>query len=297
MSLRICLLGFGEVGQRVATDLRGIDGLGLVAWDRLFPTPTSVPARAAQSRSIELATNLAAATSGADVVISAVTAAQSLSVASESAPHMAEGAFFLDLNSVSPATKIACAAAHARGAGRYVEAAVMSPIQPLGAASPILLGGPHATAFMTLAQTLGFSALTAYSPDYGKAAAAKMTRSVMIKGLEALIAESLLTARHFGVEQDVLRSLANLMPGIDWTEHARYMLVRSLHHGVRRAEEIREAAATVRAAGVDSWMSEATALRQDWAAARVAALPQASLDTLLDAVLAQDSVKRAAWQC
>jgi 3-hydroxyisobutyrate dehydrogenase-like beta-hydroxyacid dehydrogenase len=297
MGLRICLLGFGEVGQRVATDFRAIEDHRLVAWDRLFSTSTSALANAARSASVQVAPSLAAALSHADLVISAVTAAQSLAVATESAPHLAAGAFFLDLNSVSPATKVACAAAFAHGPGHYVEAAVMSPIQPLGTASPILLGGPHAPAFMALAQKLGFSALTAYSADYGKAAAAKMTRSVMIKGLEALIAESLVTARHYGVEQDVLRSLANLMPGVDWNEHAKYMLVRSLQHGTRRAEEMREAASTVRGAGIEPWMSDATTLRQDWAAARLALLHQASLDTLLDALLAENPAKRVATQC
>ena len=87
----------------------------------------------------------------------------------------------------------------------------------------------------------------------------------MIKGLEALISESLLSARHYGVEQEVLSSLNNLFPMENWPRHAHYMITRTLEHGVRRAEEMREAALTVQAAGLEPQMSQATAERQEWA--------------------------------
>ena len=64
------------------------------------------------------------------------------------------------------------------------------------------------------------------------------------------------------------------------------MIARSLQHGRRRAAEMREAALTVREAGVMSWMSGACAERQDWAAARREALAQPALGGMLDALLA-----------
>ena len=39
-----------------------------------------------------------------------------------------------------------------------------------------------------------------------------MCRSVMVKGMEALLGESLLAARHYGVESAVLESLDSLLP-------------------------------------------------------------------------------------
>ena len=87
----------------------------------------------------------------------------------------------------------------------------------------------------------------------------------MVKGVEALLAECLLTARRYGVEQTVLGSLTDMLPNPDWDKHARYMLSRSLVHGKRRAEEMREAAKTVQEAGVEPLMASAIARRQDWA--------------------------------
>ena len=84
----------------------------------------------------------------------------------------------------------------------------------------------------------------------------------------------------------VTGSLRDLLPGADWSELSRYMLSRSLQHGKRRAEEMREVAATVGEAGIDPLMSSAIAARQDWAARHVAAARLQPLTELLDTVLA-----------
>jgi 3-hydroxyisobutyrate dehydrogenase-like beta-hydroxyacid dehydrogenase len=150
----------------------------------------------------------------------------------------------------------------------------------------MLLGGPHAEAFLELATPLGFNARV-YSSEYGRASAVKMCRSVMVKGMEALFTESLLTARRLGVEDDVLASLQDTI-ATDWERLARYMLTRSLQHGRRRAEEMREAARTLAEAGVQPLMADATAQRHDLAAALGAGVDlSAGLDDLLDAVLAK----------
>ena len=100
----------------------------------------------------------------------------------------------------------------------------------------------------------------------------------MIKGTEALIAESMIAARYYGVDMNVLNSLSDLMPNPDWEKLAQYMLSRSLEHGGRRAEEMREAARTVAEAGVEPLMANATVERQEWAAAQRGGLPPGVLE-------------------
>jgi 3-hydroxyisobutyrate dehydrogenase-like beta-hydroxyacid dehydrogenase len=125
-----------------------------------------------------------------------------------------------------------------------------------------------------------------YSARLGQASAAKMCRSVMVKGIESLLTESLTAARHYGVEQTVLDSLSDLFPLGDWPKLAHYMISRSLEHGTRRAEEMREVARTVADAGFAPVMSSATALCQDWAAAHKTALETNNLPEQLDRLLA-----------
>jgi 3-hydroxyisobutyrate dehydrogenase-like beta-hydroxyacid dehydrogenase len=202
------------------------------------------------------------------------------------AEHLRAGTYFLDLNSVSPGIKRQTAEVIGRRGGRYVEAAIMSPINPKRSASPILLGGPHAREFAPLARSLGFDGVEVFSEEIGKASAAKMCRSVIVKGMEALVTESLLAARTYGVEATVIESLRNLFPAKDWESLARYMISRSLLHGARRAEEMREVAATVREAGFDPWMSAASVERQQWSARFGTLANTEPLDTLLDALVA-----------
>jgi 3-hydroxyisobutyrate dehydrogenase-like beta-hydroxyacid dehydrogenase len=278
----ICLLGFGEVGQILADDLVPY---ALSAWDLKFADPDSGPSLAARRHKLRPARDAAEAARSADLVISAVTAAQDAEAAEAALPGLEKGAFFLDLNSAAPESKKATARMVEAAGAHYVEAAVMSPFAPKRIASPILLGGPHAQDFLAETGELGMIGARFFSAELGRASAAKMCRSVMVKGVEALLTESLVSARHYGVEDAVLQSLTDLFPIGDWRALAAYMIGRSLEHGARRAEEMREAARTVTDAGLTAWMSAATAERQDWAAGRRDALETEGLNAMLDGIL------------
>jgi hypothetical protein len=89
---------------------------------------------------------------------------------------------------------------------------------------------------------------------------------VMIKGLEALVIESYVNARAYGVEDYVLPTLQETFPSIDWSQQGAYFFSRVVQHGKRRAEEMREAANTVREAGFDPLMTSAIADKQQWIA-------------------------------
>jgi 3-hydroxyisobutyrate dehydrogenase-like beta-hydroxyacid dehydrogenase len=285
--MNIALIGLGEVGRALAEDLTdGSTGNTLSAWDTAFDDPDSRAARNASELPVRVATDAVDAVQSAELVISAVTAANDLYAARDVAAALANGAWFLDLNSASPAQKQEASALIDEVGGRYVEAAVLSPIYPKRIGSPILLGGPHASEFVETARSLGFSGVEFFAPTIGPASATKLCRSVVVKGLEALLMESMLTARKWGVEKPVLDSLSNLVPAADWTELAEYMIRRSIEHGERRSEEMMEAASTVRDAAVDALMATATARRQAWAGDQRGALAADDLGGLLDAIRA-----------
>jgi 3-hydroxyisobutyrate dehydrogenase-like beta-hydroxyacid dehydrogenase len=295
----VCLIGLGEVGRTFAAELKDKAASRITAYDVLFDQPDSRPRRNAEETGVEACASASEAAEGAQLVISAVTAAQAIAAARSVGAGIGQGAWFLDLNSASPAAKATAGTAIEAANGRYVEAAVMSPVPGKGLKTPMLLGGPHAEAFLEWAAPLGLEA-RAFSSELGKASAAKMCRSVMVKGVEALLGECLLTARHYGVEQTVLASLGDLLPNPDWERLARYMISRSLAHGKRRAEEMREVARTVDEAGFEPWMSRAAAERQDWSWATAQDMPDGAIEEqdllrLLDAIRrASDEPVRAA---
>jgi 3-hydroxyisobutyrate dehydrogenase-like beta-hydroxyacid dehydrogenase len=279
----IALIGFGEVGVTLADDLVQ-RGARLSAWDIKFDARDSKPSIAARERSLRIGSSAVDAAKGADLVVCAVTAAQTLAAAIDTAPGLSRNALYLDLNSASAAAKIEASHIVNVQGGRYLEAAVMSPIGPKRIASPILLGGRYADEALKDLHQLGFVGASAYSNRYGRASAAKLCRSVVVKGIEALLLESLSAAEHYGVEDTVLSSLSDLFPNQDWQALSFYMMSRAVEHGARRAEEMREAAKTVAAAGFEPFMSAATAQRQDWAAQFSGALPARELSDLLQTI-------------
>lgn len=283
----ICLLGFGEVGQVLVRDLLALNAdLQVSSYDPRLQVAGSLPQQALTEHAQVIAHARAdSAVTGCQLIISAVTAAQALVACEGVLAGLPPGAFFLDLNSVSPATKQQMAALVNEAGGRFVEAAVMSPIEPRRLSAPILLAGDAAADFLPLAEALGFSAMRVCSSEFGRAAATKMCRSVVIKGMEALLTESLLAARHYGVENDVLESISNLLPLPNWQAHAHYMISRSIEHGLRRAEEMQQVAETVAQADIQPHMSSSCVERQAWAAQFSTALEQPDLHSMLDGIL------------
>ncbi len=263
--MQIALIGYGEVGRILAEDLAP-QGHVLAAFDLKLAGPAGKAMHAhAAGLGVRLAASHAEAVRGAELVVSAVTASQAVPVAQACAAGLAPGAWFLDFNSASPGAKIRAAGLVDGAGGRYVEGAVMTSVPPYRIQVPLLLGGAHAAALVPLLQGLGFAPRVA-DARLGVASATKMCRSVMIKGLEAMVIESFTAARHYGVEDAVIASLQETFPGVDWEKQASYFFQRVIEHGRRRSEEVREVAETVREAGLTPWSAEGTAERQAWVA-------------------------------
>jgi 3-hydroxyisobutyrate dehydrogenase-like beta-hydroxyacid dehydrogenase len=262
---RVGLVGYGEVGRILAEDLRKQD-VKVAAHDIKLAGEQAAPLREhAAQFGVALARSHAELAAQVDFIVSAVTASQAVPVAQACAPAVKRGAWFLDFNSASPGAKQRAAALIDGAGGRYVEGAVMTSIPPYRIKVPLLLGGGGARELAPLLVALGFDANVA-SEELGVASAVKMCRSVMIKGLEAMVIESFTTARAYGVEDAVLASLAETFPGINWEKQGAYFFQRVIEHGRRRSEEVREVAETVREIGLTPWSAQGTAERQAWVA-------------------------------
>jgi 3-hydroxyisobutyrate dehydrogenase-like beta-hydroxyacid dehydrogenase len=262
----IGLVGYGEVGRILAEDLRRQD-IRVAAYDiKPRSDQAGPPLREhANKHGVVLSASHADLAAQSDFIISAVTASQAVPVAEACARAIKKGAWFLDFNSASPGAKQRAAALIDGAGGRYVEGAVLTSVPPHRLKVPLLLGGRAAEELAPLLVQLGFAAKVA-SDKIGVASAVKMCRSVMVKGLEAMVIESFTTARAYGVEDAVLASLKETFPGIDWEKQGAYFFQRVIEHGRRRAEEVREVAETVREIGLEPWSSQGTAERQAWVA-------------------------------
>jgi len=259
---RLCFIGFGEAGQAIASGLRDAGVNSIAAWDILFPRDEGATLKqAGEEIGARLATSAADAVANSDIIVAAVTAASSLEAAQSVAPHISGNPYYLDINSVSPGRKKETARL-LDGTARYVDVAILAPIHPKRHQTPLLLAGPHAQAMLPLlVDELEMQGVIA-SDEVGAAAALKMIRSVMIKGIEALTAECFLAAQRAGITDEVATSLKNNYPALDWPKVIAYNLERMASHGIRRADEMEQVAVTLSELGITPLMTQATVARQ-----------------------------------
>jgi 3-hydroxyisobutyrate dehydrogenase-like beta-hydroxyacid dehydrogenase len=259
---RLCFIGFGEAGQSIASGLREAGVEHIAAWDILFPEGKGAALKqAGEKMGARLAASAAEAVAASDIIVSAVTAGSSIDAAQSVAPHINGNPYYLDINSVSPGRKQEAARLLA-GAARFVDVAILAPVHPKKHQTPLLLAGEHAQALLPiLIDELDMRGAIAPG-EIGAAAALKMIRSVMIKGIEALTAECFLAAQRAGITEEVAASLRNNYPALDWSKVVDYNLERMASHGIRRAEEMEQVAATLSELGITPLMTQATVARQ-----------------------------------
>jgi 3-hydroxyisobutyrate dehydrogenase len=265
--LRIGFIGFGEAGFHIARGLREAGLANIAAYDintRMPSLGEKIQRRAAESGVALLESNAALA-AASEVLLSAVTANRAREAAEQTAPFLDARHIYADLNSISPALKQGIGDSIETRGARFVEIAIMSPVPPHGHRAPMFLGGPHAADFARRLAPYGMT-LEVISDRIGAASATKMCRSIIIKGMEALLLECVLGAVPYGADERVFATLEETMPGMNWKQLASYMVGRVVEHGERRARELEEVAATLRAIGVEPIMTEATVRRQDWCA-------------------------------
>jgi 3-hydroxyisobutyrate dehydrogenase-like beta-hydroxyacid dehydrogenase len=264
MSERLAFIGFGEAGQTISRGLVTEAAKPAIrAYDLLFDRGQLTSA--AQALGVRVARDHVDAVREADMVMLVVTASSSLEATKSCLPGLRQGQLFLDMNSVSPKRKIETAALVAPTGAAYVDCAVMAPAAPYLHKVPCLIGGPGARALAPRAAALGMK-MEFVSAEVGQASAIKMFRSIVVKGLEALLVESMTASAEYGVEDRVLASLKETWPGIDWQQLSGYMIERVVTHGKRRAAEMREVAETLQSIGMAPTMAAATAERQQWVA-------------------------------
>ena len=264
---RLGFIGFGEAAFHIVKGLRTAGWPAVDAFDIHAHTPGR--GEKIRARAVESETRLAASghelASVCNWLVSAVTADQALTALAQTAPHLTAHHLYIDVNSVSPGRKQELDARVRAAGGRFVEAAIMAPVPPYLHKVPILAGGAAATEFQAALIPFGMNIEIA-GDRIGMAAAIKMCRSIMVKGIEALITECVLGASRYGAAEKVFASLNETFPGLDFNRLASYMVGRVVVHGERRAREMEEVAVTLREAGVDPMMAEAIVRRMDWSA-------------------------------
>lgn len=259
--MKLAFIGFGEAAQLMAGGFKDDGGLErLSAYDIRIDDAQAGPTLKARAESLGaiLAPTASDAIADAPIVLSMVQGSAAVKVAVSAAPLLRQDQTFIDLNSISPDAKKRVAAAIATGNGKCLEGSIMDAVKGRRQKVPILLAGPDAGKAAEQLNAIGMDT-EAIGTEIGQACAVKMIRSVMIKGVEALILESMRAAEVAGVTERILDSVNVTFEGLDWRKLTSHYLKRTHEHGPRRVSEMKESAATLRSLGMEPLMSLAIA--------------------------------------
>jgi 3-hydroxyisobutyrate dehydrogenase-like beta-hydroxyacid dehydrogenase len=261
MTPRIGLVGVGEAGAAIAAGLQEEQGLCVTGYDARG-SDAAVRERAERA-GVRLVDDLAALAGACDVILCLTSAKVAVPIAEQIAPHLGAQHIYADLNSASPEVKRSVGEFVTPTGAGYVDGAVMSAVPPKQQRVPTLLSGDGAARLEQLLTPLGFE-LEVLDGGPGQASAVKMFRSLLVKGLEALLLECAVGAHAWGATERVLGSMNGTLPTEDWRQLAAYLMERTVVHGERRAEELRQVARTLADCGIEPFLADAGARRLQW---------------------------------
>lgn len=252
-------IGFGEAPRYIAGGLSK-ERARLLAYDVQAgdDTPRArTLRRRAEETGVTLVKSLEELLSAADVVLNFTSADAAAPIAHLAAPLLKERKTYLDMNSTSPGTKQALADIFSDSAGDFVEAAVMSSVPAGGARVPISLCGKTGAEVSARLNALGMNT-TFLGEEIGQASATKILRSVLAKGMIALLTETVFAAEHYGLTEEILEKfLRTMVWEMSFREFCQYSVCSAAIHNGRFCHEMEEAVKMLEDLGEDAFMTRA----------------------------------------
>lgn len=245
--LTVAVLGLGEAGALVATDLVAA-GAAVRGYDPVAPVPAGVRPCAGEADAV----------TGAALVLSINSAADAVIAARAGGPACGAGTVWADLNTASPGGKREIAAQLPAGVS-FADVALMSTVPGKGLRVPMAASGPGADAYAELVTPLG-ARVDVVGAEIGAAATRKLLRSVFFKGLAAAVTESLAAARAAGLEEQTRAEIVRELVAAD-AETVTRLVEGSRLHAVRRGHEMAAAVELLGELGVPARVSAAS---RDW---------------------------------
>ena len=243
----VAILGIGEAGRTIARDLIA-NGIQVHGWD---PSPRSLPDK------LEFAVSNPAAISGADIILSLNWASVAREVAIEVASSLQPGQLFADMNTAAPQLKREIAPIIDKTGAFFVDAALMDPVPPKGLGTQVYASGSGAKRFAEMMIPLGMP-VTYLNTEPGNAATHKLVRSIMYKGVAAVIVECLEAAEALHMTEYARAQMLKIIydePMID------RFVTGSIQHAKRRVEEMEAVVEMLNSIGVSSFTSQAAVQR------------------------------------
>ncbi len=252
-------IGFGEAAFHISSGLMAEGIPPISAFDVMADDTKVGPLirERACAAKVRLAVSLSELLRVADLVICATSAKYALAIARQAAAFMRPGQVYADLNSSSPRVKQDIDTLIRPTGGLFVDVAVMELVPPHRHKVPMSVSGAGARRFKELLDPYGMN-ITYVNDHAGSSSAFKMLRSIFMKGLTALLLETLTAARKAGIDKEIMASISGTLDKQPIETLANLLLTRTAVAAERRAAEMSEVVSTLQDMGLDSSASAAT---------------------------------------
>lgn len=244
--MRVAVLGLGEAGSIYSADLAAI-GASVTGTD---------PRVSTRPPGVVLAPDIAASVADADLVLSLVGAKEATAVLVEALAAMRPTAVYADMNTADPEHKRRLAAVAAERGIPFTDVAILAPVPRERIRTPLLLSGAGAEDLLPVVTGMGIPA-SVVGVEAGIAAGHKLLRSIFMKGLAALVLESVTAAEQFGAQDWVRAQIASEL-GESGDALVQHLLAGTERHAVRRETEMRDVRAFLESLGAEHPMTDGT---------------------------------------
>jgi 3-hydroxyisobutyrate dehydrogenase-like beta-hydroxyacid dehydrogenase len=287
----IGFLGFGEAARLLATDLvkSGYSGKLLGYSRRGAKAAPGDPALAqAQAAGVQLTKTVAALAKGSDLILALTPGKAALPALKKILRHLRPDQLYVDASSNS-AKAMEQAAALVGDKARFVDAAILAPVDLQGLKSPFVASGPHAAEFRDRMTPHGLM-IRVVGEAAGDASAMKLIRSAFTKSLAAILIESMEAARRRGILDVMTGDIAKTFSEIPFDKIIRRYISGTAVHCERRLHEMQDCLALLRemGSGDRSTMATVNTLRELIRMDMPAKFPKEpeSIHPVLDAIIA-----------
>jgi 3-hydroxyisobutyrate dehydrogenase len=252
--MNIAIIGAGEVGRTYAKAVAEQSVHTAILCD---PHPNDATLRLVAEAGLTLHRQAGTWLADADRVWLCVIGDLALPVCRDLLDYLRPGTVVVDLTTAAPGDKRSAFNLAAEHHIQYVDAVILGAIALTAAATPLLAAGPVGHEAMRDFADLGAPVRILPQAGAGDAAALKLLRTILTKGLEALAVECLVAAEKQGIRAE----LYDAMSDVDAAGFTSFldMLVRThIQHSGRRLHEVQRAEAQLTSLGLPASMLAAS---------------------------------------
>lgn len=256
--MQLGFIGFGEAAFELASGLNEQGIQKMIAFDPLWMVPeySALIAKRSKASNVTVVESPEEVLGDAEVIIVAVPADKALAVSEQLMIHVRNESLYIDVSAANPDIKKQISSNINKSGGKFVDAAMMGPLPVYKHKVPILASGDGSDVFIETMSSYGMN-IEKVSAIPGEATAAKLIRSIYMKGIVGLYIELLEAAQHFNVENLVIDSLSETINGRSFEETMNRLVTGTALHATRRAIELGGTIDMLESVNLDSSMSKA----------------------------------------